>query len=64
MRDDLLLPNLTPVQPPQPLTRRAIDHTPIDKTNVLVVIEYATGWIEAEVIESTAFKNAIPWLTT
>jgi hypothetical protein len=40
--------HLTPITPPIPLTRWAVDHTgPLDGFYLLNAIEYATGWAES-----------------
>lgn len=44
-----MLLTLTPILPPQPLTRWAIDFTTVDGVNILVAVEYATHWVKAEV---------------
>jgi hypothetical protein len=40
------LPNLVPIIPPPPLTRWAIDHTFWNGSVLLVMVEYATGWVK------------------
>ncbi|CAJ2504192.1 Uu.00g115860.m01.CDS01 [Anthostomella pinea] len=59
-RPDPSLPNLQPIRPPPLLTRWAIDHTFFDGIPILVAIEYATGWIEADVVTSAGFEHARP----
>ncbi|KAI0995372.1 hypothetical protein K3495_g12810, partial [Podosphaera aphanis] len=56
-------PNLTPISPPQPLTRWAIDHTGPGGPNhhlLLNAIEYATGWLVSRVVPSTKFEHIFP----
>lgn len=47
-RPDPTLPDLQPILSPPPLTRWAIDFTGFNGVNLLVAVEYATGWVEAE----------------
>jgi hypothetical protein len=46
------LPNLVSIIPPPPLTQWAIDHTFWNSSVLLVMVKYATGWIEAIVTPS------------
>ncbi|KAI0996162.1 hypothetical protein K3495_g12018 [Podosphaera aphanis] len=55
--------NLTPISPPQPLTRWAIDHTgPVGPNQHLLLnaIEYATGWLVSRVVPNTRFEHIFP----
>lgn len=61
-KPDPTLPTLTLIVPPQPLTRWAIDFTSIDSVPILVAVEYATGWVEAEITPDQTFSSTIPLL--
>ncbi|KAF2963513.1 hypothetical protein GQX73_g10057 [Xylaria multiplex] len=61
------LPDLQPIIPPPPLTRWAMDHTSLTASavavNLLVCVEYATAWVEAEVVPDAGFEATKPLLT-
>lgn len=56
------LPDLTPTLPPPPLTRWAIDYTAVGSFNILVMVEYATGWLETAVTPGMTFTDTVPLL--
>jgi hypothetical protein len=62
-RPDPTLPNLVPTKPPPPLTRWAIDHTFWESTSILVIMEYAIGWVEAEFVTNKAWPHTLLMLT-
>ncbi|KAI0992919.1 hypothetical protein K3495_g15265, partial [Podosphaera aphanis] len=62
-RPDNTLPDLQPIIPPPPLTRWAIDFTAFNGINLLVAVEYATGWIEVERTNGQTFVDTISLLT-
>jgi hypothetical protein len=59
---DPALPNLVSIIPPPPLTRWAIDHTFWNGSVLLVMVEYATGWVEAIVAPSKEWEHILPLL--
>lgn len=61
-KPDATLPDLTPIPPPPPLTRWAIDFTTVDSVPLLVAVEYATGWVEAELTANQTFSATVPLL--
>lgn len=61
-KPDPSLPDLQPIIPPTPLTRWAIDHTSISQSKILVAVEYATGWAEAQFVPSVQFTDTIPMI--
>jgi len=62
-KPDPALPDLNPITPPAPLTRWAIDFTTVGGVPILVAVEYATGWVEAEVTPDMTFNSTIPLMT-
>lgn len=61
---DKSLPNLMPITPAKPFTRRAIDFTgPIFGSMLLNAIEYSTGWLVNRWINGLTFKDTIPLYT-
>jgi hypothetical protein len=62
-RPDAILLNLVPIKPPPPLTRWAIDHTFWEKTPILVMVEYATSWVEADFVPSKQWEYTLLMLT-
>jgi hypothetical protein len=61
---DLAFPNLVSIIPPPPLTRWAIDHTFWNGSVLLVMVEYATGWVKAIVAPSKKWKHILLLLTS
>jgi hypothetical protein len=62
-RPDPTLPNLVPIKPSPSLTRWAIDYTFWEGIFIFVMVEYATGWIEAKFVASKAWPHTLPMLT-
>ena len=57
-----ILPDLKPDIPPPPLFRWAIDFTTVAGHNILVAVEYATGFVETDVTENHRFLSTTPIL--
>jgi hypothetical protein len=51
-KPDAILLNLILIKPSPPLTRWAINYIFWEKTFILVMVEYATLWVEADFISS------------
>jgi hypothetical protein len=63
-RPDIILLNLVPIKPLLSLTRWAIDHTFWKGSPILVMVEYAIGWVEASFVSSKRWKHMLLMLTS
>jgi hypothetical protein len=61
-KPDPIFDTLTPMIPPQPLTKWAIDHTFWNNSIILVMMEYATNWVKAVMVSSRKWEHIFPML--
>ena len=60
---DKTLPTLHPIVPAPPLTRWGIDHTSFEGQQILNAIEYSTGWLVSQLVNTTSFQDSLPLLS-